>query len=78
MSRRNHDPTIMVDPRILIREGINQSEQVEMHEYEEIIDDIISQVSSINSGQDQSGNVSSNERNVKCVTDSDGYLQPCN
>ncbi|CAG2198779.1 unnamed protein product [Mytilus edulis] len=57
MSRRNHDPTIMVDPRILIREGINQSEQVEMHEYEEIIDDIISQVSSINSGKDQSGNL---------------------
>lgn len=77
LSRRNNNPMIMADPRILIREGIIQSEHVEMHEYEEIIEDIVSQVSSIYSGQDKSGNESSNESNVKCGTDSDGYLQPC-
>lgn len=75
MSRRNRDPMIMADPRILIREEIKQSEHVEMHECEEIIDDIICQVSSINSGQDNIGSESSNENNVKCVSDSDVPLK---
>lgn len=82
-NKKRNTILVLTGTRALQRQIANESqiandqfEQIEIHEYEEIDDNIISRDLSIISGEESISDGSSNESSVKCGTDSDGYLHP--